>query len=121
MGAVRQPQQSLVVAHTLLLGGEFDLMVNLDGFNEVHGSAGEIHRGAGLSPRQRSPFFPQLWPTQVGLSGAELLRAGRIGVLRREQARLTAAGETSPLRRSAFFGLLNRWRQERTAAANYST
>ena len=114
VGAARQPQQPLIVAHTLLLGGEFDLIVNLDGFNEVLGSAGEVHRSAELIPRQRFPFFPYLW--RVGLSGSEILRVGHIGVLRREQARLTLAGETSPLRRSAFFGLLNRWRQERTAA-----
>ena len=41
--------------------------------------------------------------------------AGRIGVLRREQRRLLAAGESSPLRRSALFGLANRYRQESAA------
>ena len=31
----KQPQQTIIIANTLLLGGEFDLIVNLDGFNEV--------------------------------------------------------------------------------------
>ena len=110
-GGAKQPQQTLIVAHTLLLGGEFDLLVNLDGFNETVLSAGKATREGGF------PFFPRFWEHRVGLTGAEILLAGRIGVLRREQARLAAVQETSPLRRSGLFGLLNRWRQERAAAA----
>ena len=110
-GAAKQPQQTLIVANTLLLGGEFDLIINLDGFNELGGSAGQNPQ-AGVFP-----FFPLYWHHRVSLTGAEILQAGDISLLRREQARRTAAGETSPLRRSALFGLANRWRQERIAAA----
>ncbi len=103
----KQPQQTLIVANTLLQGGEFDLIVNLDGFNEIISSIdGEII----------FPFFPKWWDKRVGLTGQEVLRTGRLGVLRREQARLRAAGETSILRGSAVFGLANRYRQERVAA-----
>ena len=109
VGGAKQPQQTIIFANALLLGGEFDLIVNLDGFNETALSA-ENRRGG------RFPFFPKWWHTQVGLTAEELLRAGQIGALRREQARLMAAGTTFPLRRSAVFGLVNRWRQERTAA-----
>ena len=116
LGSGKQPQQPLIVAHTLLLGGEFDLLVNLDGVNEMLGSVGEIHRSAGPNPRRRFPFFPRLWPNRVGLSSAEILLAGHLGVLRREQARRATLGASSPLRRSALFGLLNRYRQERTVA-----
>ena len=111
MSAARQPQQTLIVADILLRGGEFDLIVNLDGFNELIHSAG-LRSRAGVFP-----FFPAGWPNQVNLTGDELLRAGHIGVLRREQARRAAARETSLLRWSALFGLVNRWRQERNAAA----
>ena len=107
----RQPQQTLIVADNLLRGGEFDLIVNLDGFNELTISAG-LHPRAGVFP-----YFPFRWTKQVRLTGAELLLTGHIGALRREQARLTAVQETSPLRGSALFGLANRWRQERNAAA----
>ena len=108
-GAVKQPQQTLIVAHTLLLGGEFDLIVNLDGYNEVTGSVSQS-RVEGVFP-----FFPWLWNKRGELTGQELLRAGQIGILRREQARLTAAEATAPLRWSAVWRLANRYQRERTA------
>jgi len=110
VGGAKQPQQTIIFANALLLGGEFDLIVNLDGFNETALSA--ENRRDGLFP-----FFPKWWHTQVGLTTEELLRAGQIGALRREQGRLAAAGETAILRGSAAFGLVNRYRRERTAAA----
>ena len=103
----RQPQQTLIVAYTLLLGGEFDLIVNLDGVNEMTA----VDRAEG-----KISFFPPYWGQQVALTNEEILLAGHIGILRREQARLTAARETSILRWSALFGLANRWQQERNAA-----
>ena len=106
----KQPQQALIVANMLLLGGEFDLIINLDGFNEVWGSGGVNYREGVF------PFFPNYWDSRAGLTAGEILQAGRIGLLRREQARLAAAGERSPLGWSALFGLVNRWRQERVAA-----
>ena len=105
----KQPQQAIIVANTLLLGGEFDFIVNLDGFNELTASMGLNF------PEDLFPFYPLWWDNRVSLTNAEVFGAGRIGVLRRKQARLAAAGETSPLRGSAFFGLANRYRQERTA------
>ena len=111
IGGAKQPQQTVIMVNTLLLGGEFDLLVNLDGFNEINSSASR-------NPRNDIfPSFPDRWSRQVRLNGAEILRAGRIGILRREQARRAAIRETSPLRWSALFGLLNRYGQERTAAA----
>ena len=103
----RQPQQTLIVAYTLLLGGEFDLIVNLDGFNEMTAVARE---------EGKISFFPPHWGQQVALTNEEILLAGHIALLRREQARRAAARETSILRWSALFGLANRWQQERNAA-----
>ena len=107
--SVKQPQQTMMAANTLLLGGEFDLLVNLDGFNEISGSLGNSQTGV-------FPFFPLWWDQLGGLAGEQVLLAGRIGVLRREQGRLAAVGGNSPLRRSALFGLANRYRQEKVAA-----
>ena len=109
IGGAKQPQQTMIMVNNLLLGGEFDLIVNLDGFNEITFSRENFREGV-------SPSFSDAWHNRVGLTRADILRAGQIGVLRREQARLAAAGETSPLRRSALFGLAHRWRQERIAA-----
>ena len=109
-GALKQPQQTLIVANLLLLGGEFDLIVNLDGFNE-------LTFGVGQNPRDGVfPFFPIWWHKRLGPPTERLMLAGQIGILRREQARLAAAGETSILRPSAVFGLANRYQQERNAA-----
>ena len=109
IGGAKQPQQTMILVNNLLMGGEFDLIVNLDGFNEMIFSGENFGEGV-------SPFFPRAWHNRVGLTRADILRAGQIGVLRREQARLAAAGETSLLRRSALFGLAHRWRQESNAA-----
>ena len=35
MGGYKQPQQLLVVSYLLALGAEFDVIINIDGFNEV--------------------------------------------------------------------------------------
>ena len=110
VSGAKQPQQALTIANTLLLGGEFDLIVNLDGVNEVINSGG-------LNPVNGIfPFLPLWWDKRAGLTREEILLAGQIGVLRREQGRRAAAGETSILRWSALFGLANHWRQERIAA-----
>ena len=109
MPPARRRADTLVVANTLLLGGEFDLIVNLDGFNEISGSTGRSFE-QGIFP-----FFPIRWSNRVGLTNAEILLTGHIGVLRREQGRLMAAGTNSPRRWSALFGLANRSRQESAA------
>ena len=109
-GALKQPQQTLMVANIMLLGGEFDLLVNLDGFNELAFSVGQNPRDGVF------PFFPIWYHQRAGPPTERLLRAGQIRVLRREQARLAAAGETGLRRWSAAFDLVNRWRRERIAA-----
>ena len=105
LGGSKQPTQTLIVTNTLLLGGEFDLIVNLDGFNELNSGALQKVR-------------PELFPGRARRNriGAEFLRAGQLRALRGEQARRAAAGATSPLRWSALFGLANRYQQERIAA-----
>ena len=110
LGGAKQPQQTLIVTNALLLGGELDLIVNLDGINELSGGAGW------KVPTGLFPFFPQQFGNRGDMTGDELLLAGRLRALRGEQARRMAAGATSPGRWSALFGLANRWRQESNAA-----
>ena len=105
LGGSKQPTQTMIVTNTLLLGGEFDLIVNLDGFNELN---------SGALQKVRPELFPGR--NRRNRAGAEFLRAGRLRALRGEQARRAAAGATSPLRGSALFGLANRYRRERNTA-----
>ena len=109
LGGSKQPRQTMLVANTLLLGGEFDLIVNLDGVNELGGRGWQVQTGL-------FPFFPQHFGNRGTMTGAELLLAGQLRALRGAQGQWAAAGATSPLRWSALFGLMNRYRQESNAA-----
>jgi hypothetical protein len=44
MSGYKQPQQLLALNYLLALGGEFDVIVNIDGYNEVALAVGENHR-----------------------------------------------------------------------------
>ena len=57
-GGVKQPQQVIMAANNLLLGGEFDIIVNLDGYNEIAISAGSNPEN-GIFPF--SPSFGEIW------------------------------------------------------------
>jgi hypothetical protein len=55
----KQPQQLFVVNYLLALGGEFDLIVNIDGFNEISLPVVE-NKPAGVFPS-----FPRDWGVRV--------------------------------------------------------
>ena len=55
MGGYKQPQQLMAVNYLLSLGAEFDLLINIDGFNEVALPDTES------KPQQVSPFYPRSW------------------------------------------------------------
>ena len=48
-GAYKQPQQLLVLTYFLSLGQHFDLVINLDGFNEVVLAQGNVEAGVDVS------------------------------------------------------------------------
>ena len=104
----RQPQQVAVAANTLLLGGHFDLVVNLDGFNESYFPLVKQRQG-------EFPFFPTYWSHTLDLTAAEILLAGHIAALRAERAELQRRAAASPFRYTALYGLVNRYRQEQVA------
>lgn len=68
----KQPQQLMILNYLLALGAEFDIVINLDGFNEVALPPSEN------IPSQVNPFYPRGWdrrtantisPTTVRLIG----------------------------------------------------
>jgi len=95
----KQPQQALALAYFLALGGEVDLVINLDGFNEI---GTEIDRNL----RQGvSPFYPSFWSQvtrDLGAAG-ELQGLGELVVLRNTRSGVAEAFE--PARWSALANL----------------
>jgi hypothetical protein len=63
LGGSKQPQQLMTLSYLLAMGGHFDVVVNLDGFNEVALPPSE------LVPQGVFPFFPRGWPELLGAAG----------------------------------------------------
>ena len=86
MAGYKQPQQLMALNYFLALGAEYDLVINLDGFNDA-----VVH----LSENVRygvSPYYPRTWAFKVQeLSDPNQLRsigmAEAVRVERRERAR----------------------------------
>ena len=79
----KQPQQVMVIANNLLLGGEYDIIVNLDGRNElIFPQENYFYEGV-------SPFYPRWWhDTLAGrLNDTQKLLVSRIYGLRQRQQR----------------------------------
>ena len=114
---MKQPQQVMQIANILSLGGEFDLIVNLDGYNELFISHNNYFE-YGISP-----FFPLWWQQLVTFTAEDKLRVGQIAVARERQERLRAAAQAAPWRWSALYGIISRYRLERVerqlVALNY--
>ncbi len=106
----RQPVQAIAAANALALGGRFDLMVNLDGRNEIAHGADNL----GLD---RYPFLPWTWAHDLELTDAEARLVGRISVLREREEKRRRDASSSPFRYTASYGLLNSYRLQRTTAA----
>ncbi len=56
-GGYKQPQQLMTINYLLALGAEFDIVVNIDGFNEV-----ALH-GVENGPLGVFPIYPRNWPS----------------------------------------------------------
>jgi hypothetical protein len=55
MGGYKQPQQLLTLAYLLSHGAAFDVVVNIDGFNEV------VLPQVENVPKKINPFYPRAW------------------------------------------------------------
>ncbi|HVW00906.1 MAG TPA: hypothetical protein VHB77_11225 [Planctomycetaceae bacterium] len=81
----KQPQQLATINYLLALGAQFDVVVNLDGYNEM------VLPGVENVPHHVYPAFPRGWHARVTETSdlTTLRQIGRI-VYRREQIRDTA-------------------------------
>jgi hypothetical protein len=109
----KQPQQLQTLSYLLALGLRFDVVINLDGFNEVTlGVADDYARGV-------FPHFPRNWDQRV-LGTAEpeqLRRMAEVAAERQRRRELAGAFSRGPLTWSATWNLLWSTLDRRRAAA----
>jgi hypothetical protein len=112
LGGYKQPQQLLALAYLLSLGRKLDLVINLDGFNEVALPLAE-NRPAGVFP-----FYPRGWTTLVeGIPDLKRVRlVGVIVDLEERRVRLARTFSDALWRYSAICNLLWQALDRRLAA-----
>jgi hypothetical protein len=88
LGGYKQPQQLFSVAMVLLLGGQVDCVVNLDGFNEV----ALVNENVPLGVPE---WYPRSWARLVehAQTPEQLLRMGEVAVLRRQRGEAIATAD----------------------------
>ena len=98
----KQPQQVLALAYFLSLGAEYDLIINLDGYNDIVLPFTDNY-SVGVNP-----FFPRNWNLRVSRRPSKKLLAviGKVRYLRDFKEENQEALASSPFKMSAVFGLL---------------
>ncbi|MFU2207730.1 hypothetical protein [Solidesulfovibrio sp. C21] len=83
----KEPQQLNIVNDFLAQGARFDIVVNIDGFNEV------AHPGVHNLPNRVSPFFPSGWSDRTGevASNEDLAVLGKMTLLQHVRVHLAKA------------------------------
>ena len=102
LGGYKQPQQLLVLATLLALGAQFDVIVNLDGFNEVDGAQDNLQDGV-------NPFYPYAWNLHArqALDSAAMVHMAKADMIRAQRDALRGWFARWPVAHSAF--LLTLW------------
>ncbi len=102
IGSFKQPQQLMAFNYALSMGAEFDLVVNLDGLNEVawFGNDNEPHGVSHLYPIGWHWFVP---PGRLAIMGA---RTARVAYLEESRRHWAAAFQRAPLRYSVTANLV---------------
>jgi hypothetical protein len=102
---VKQPQQLMTLNYFLSVGAVIDVLISLDGFNEVVLPIVENH-AQGVNP-----FYPRNWKFQTaGLEDVSLMRrVGEIEFWRELRRQVAVSFSRAPLRYSASANLLWLW------------
>lgn len=95
MGGYKQPQQLMALTYFTALGGDFDIVINIDGFNEAALPALE-------NIPQTNPFFPRQWHLRMRMVPDQdfLATIGKIRFLDSLAAGWVDLFRTGPLRYS---------------------
>ena len=102
LGGYKQPQQLNVLSFMLARGAEYDVVVNIDGFNEIDGSIENFLSGI-------NPYYPRNWKLHArrGLDPKATAQMGGIELLRKRRQRRREFFAQLPLHQSTF--LLVAW------------
>lgn len=101
IGGHKQPQQLYILSYLALMGAEFDIVINLDGFNEVY-VAGRDNRLYGSNP-----FYPVYWKALAqSAPSAEVLKDGGVIALLESLDGFLARLASRPLFRHSIFSLV---------------
>lgn len=113
LGGYKQPQQLMALNYLLALGGQFDVVVNLDGFNEVTlPPTDNLSKGV-------FPFYPRTWfSTTTALPSPALQdHWADVRAIRRRQRWCARLISETPLRYSVTLNLLWAWYDQRLTRA----
>ncbi|MEN8199855.1 MAG: hypothetical protein ABFR63_07250 [Thermodesulfobacteriota bacterium] len=102
VGGYKQPQQLIKLSYFLSLGAEFDIVINIDGFNEI-AIPGNENLSKGVNP-----FFPRSWYYYVdGALNDELLTLyGNRSLAKQRQKQYAAFFSSAPLNYSISANLI---------------
>ncbi|HXU30632.1 MAG TPA: hypothetical protein VN851_08665 [Thermoanaerobaculia bacterium] len=102
LGGFKQPQQLMALTYLLALGAHFDMVINLDGFNEV-----ALPPSSSI-PLGYFPYFPYDWPVLIGAIGdpTRLRLVGEVTYLETRRSRQAQIFSLPGLRHSVFANLV---------------
>ena len=102
MAGYKQPQQLLALTYFLSMGAEYDLVINLDGFNEIALPFTDNYK-VGINP-----FFPRNWNLRINRQPTKdiLAKIGEVRYLRDLKEECLDDLKSSLFRWSACYGLL---------------
>jgi hypothetical protein len=112
LGGYKQPQQLMTLAYLLALGAEFDLVLNIDGFNEV--ALYELENAS----RHIFPAYPRSWQVRISSADPDIMRTTALLLALEEQRNdLARWNSQAPLRFSVLCNLAWEFRDRHRARA----
>jgi hypothetical protein len=98
IGGFKQPQQLFALTYLLFLGAQYDIVINLDGFNEIALPFSEN------IPFQTAAYYPRAWflYTTKSLDIKSTLQMAKIYKLREKKEKLRRFFSTSPMYHSNY-------------------
>jgi hypothetical protein len=110
IGGYKQPQQLIALNYFLSIGAHFDLVINIDGFNEIALPPFEN------VPKRVNPFFPRMWWMRAGtITDSDMLvRLAKIEMVKEKRKNTAKVFSSFPLRYSVAGNLFWRFSDIRT-------